>query len=131
MRHKNPEGHVHSHTLEPYQLGRVYDLALLKPGTLKPLLGPHTLISSLLGLRWLVCTTSLPLASHRPSFCTPCSQFLLLNAVAAMFPLALLPLCLTHHLGSLEAVQLPCFLPQKGSNFQQGSNDLGNKPLYI
>lgn len=39
--------------------------------------------------------------------------------------------CLTHHQGSLEAVQLPCFLPQKGSNFQQGSNDLGNKPLNI
>lgn len=92
MRHKKTEGHMHSHTLEPYQLGCVSDLAFLKPGTLKPLLGPHTLISSLLRLRWLVCTTSLPLASHCPTFCTPCSQFLPLDPAVAMLLLAPLPL---------------------------------------
>jgi len=53
----------------------VYDLAFLKSGTLKLLLAPNTLISSLVRLRRLVCTMSLPLASHHPSSHTPCSSY--------------------------------------------------------
>lgn len=125
MKHKTPEGHVHSHTLEPYQLRYVSHLAVLKLGTLKPLLGTHTLISSLSRLRWLGYTTPSPLASHCPSFCTPLLSFF--SCCSA--PLALLPVVFNTSPGQPGSQAAACFLPQK--SFHQGSHDLSNRLLHI